>query len=124
MNAPKASQSPLRLDCARRVRRRRSGLVDVALSEPGVQRYYAEALRSLVPRHILPEALPPEPERETAILAERAGKAAGLNPQDIEGHFLRSNALYLDKRYEESLEALDRALELRPNFPEALSNRS
>jgi len=85
-------------------------LLDGVADMPRFRYYYAEAMRALVPREIGPEPPVPEPVRETAVLVERVGQAAGLTPQDAEGHFLRGNALSFKDQFREAVAAYDQAL--------------
>ena len=95
---------------------------DMALDDPRVRYYYADNLRALVPPEIGPAAQLPEPVRETAVLAEEAGQAAGATPSDAEGYLLQGNALYLRSEQVEgeaivqaltdAIEAYDHALEV------------
>ena len=95
---------------------------DVALNDPRVRYYYAENMRTLVPREIGPEAQVPEPVRETAALAGEASQAAGATPTDAEGYLLLGNALYFRSEQVEgvaiaqalisAIEAYDQALEV------------
>ena len=95
---------------------------DVAFDDPGIRYYFAENMRTLVPREIAPAGQLPEPARETAGLLEAAREAADATPVDAEDHFLRANALYfrseqlegraIAQALREAVEASDQALEV------------
>jgi tetratricopeptide (TPR) repeat protein len=98
-------------------------LKDLALDDPRVRYYFAEAMRELVPREVRPTLPLPEEARTTAVLVAEAAEAAGASPVTAEDYFLRGNAYYLARQYEEALAAYDRSLELRPEHPATLNNR-
>ncbi|MGD0765775.1 MAG: tetratricopeptide repeat protein [Dehalococcoidia bacterium] len=84
-----------------------------------------QELAALVPREAItadaPKLSPEEVDKLRALLAGSTGLPAILLTSD--DYFVRGNAYWEAREYKKALEAYGRALELKPNYPAALTNR-
>jgi tetratricopeptide (TPR) repeat protein len=83
-----------------------------------------QGVNALAPREVRPEGGPGLPQEQLDQLERLLAEAARLNPSALaaEDYFRRGSSHFLAGRHQEALADLNRALELKPDYPDALKN--